>query len=287
VEGVPVFGSAEMASYFADRGVRVALVEVGEGGIAGATLSRFQQCFRHVVVVCEAQDLPVERVRVCNLGGFLGIEFTNNLLRWHNRVFKRLIDLTFGAIFLLLALPLIKFGGLLVKLLNPGPFFFYQRREGLGGCAIKVWKLRTMYQDAEQRLETFLAANPELRREWEERFKLAHDPRIIPGIGPFLRRFSVDELPQLWSVIRGEMSLVGPRPFPEYHLREFPRDFRELRRCVRPGLTGMWQVMVRSDGGIEEQKLYDTYYIRNWSIWLDIWILSRTIRAVLLGRGAR
>jgi lipopolysaccharide/colanic/teichoic acid biosynthesis glycosyltransferase len=88
-------------------------------------------------------------------------------------------------------------------------------------------------------------------------------------------------------VITGEMSLVGPRPFPDYHLRQFPREFRELRRRVHPGLTGLWQVMVRSDGGIDVQQLYDTYYIRNWSIWLDLWILCRTIRAVLLGKGAR
>jgi lipopolysaccharide/colanic/teichoic acid biosynthesis glycosyltransferase len=101
-----------------------------------------------------------------------------------------------------------------------------------------------------------------------------------------LRRFSVDELPQLWNVVKGEMSLVGPRPFPEYHLRQFQPEFRDLRRRVRPGVTGMWQVMVRSNGGIEEQQLYDTYYIRNWSIWLDVWILFRTGWAVLTGRGA-
>ena len=287
VEGIPVFGGIEMAPYFAECGVRVALIEGGENGLNGTTLNRFQQCFQHVVVIRQAQDLPVERARIRNLGGFLGIEFTNSLLRWHNRVAKRLLDFSFGTIFLLLALPMIAVGSLLVKLLSRGSFFFYHRREGVGGHPIKVWKLRTMYQDAEQRLEAFLTANPERRREWEEHFKLTDDPRIIPGIGPFLRRFSVDELPQLWNVVKGEMSLVGPRPFPEYHLQEFPAEFRELRRRVRPGLTGMWQVMVRSDNGIEAPQIYDTYYIRNWSIWLDLWILARTVYAVFLGRGAK
>ena len=287
LEGVPVFGGAEMVPYLAARGVRVALVEVGEDGINGSTLSRFQQHFRHVVVIREAQDLPVERVRVCNLGGILGIEFTNDLLRRQNRCIKRLLDLTLGVIFFTLALPVMVVGGCLVKLLSRGPFLFHQVREGLRGYPIKVCKLRTMYRDAEQRLESFLAANPALRREWEERFKLARDPRIIPVVGTVLRRLSVDELPQLWSVITGRMSLVGPRPFPEYHLRQFPMEFRELRRRVRPGVTGLWQVMVRSDGGIEEQQLYDTYYIRNWSTWLDLWILFRTVHAVLLGKGAR
>jgi Undecaprenyl-phosphate galactose phosphotransferase WbaP len=287
VEGIPVFGDVEMAPYLAERGVRVALVEVGEPGLNGSALSRFQGHFRHVVAIREAQDLPVERVRVCNLGGILGIEFTNDLLRWQNRCIKRVLDLTLGVILFTLALPVMVVGGCLVKLLSQGSFLFCQVREGSGGYPIKVWKLRTMYRDAEQRLESFLAANPELRQEWEVRFKLACDPRIIPAVGPLLRRLSVDELPQLWSVIKGEMSLVGPRPFPEYHLRQFPPEFRELRRRVRPGLTGLWQVMVRSDGGLDEQQLYDTYYIRNWSTWLDLWILFRTIRAVLLGKGAR
>jgi Undecaprenyl-phosphate galactose phosphotransferase WbaP len=287
IDGVRVLGGLDLAPCLAASGIRVVLISDAQDSGTSSTLSWFQQHFRHVVMIQEHEDLPVERVRTCNLGGVLGIEFTNNLLHWHNRLAKRLLDLTFGAIFLVLALPLIAAGGVLVKLMSYGPFFFYQYREGLGGQPIKVWKLRTMYRDAEQCLETALAADPELRREWEERFKLSRDPRIIPGIGQWLRRFSIDELPQLWSVVKGEMSLVGPRPFPEYHLGEFPSEFRELRRRVRPGLTGMWQVMVRSDGGIEAQKLYDTYYIRNWSIWLDLYILARTISAVLAGRGAR
>ena len=285
LEGLPVLGGPNLAPRLADRGIHVALVEDGEE--RDYVLSQFQQYFRHVVIIHDCTDLPVERVRVCNLGGVLGIEFTNNLLRWPNRVIKRTLrpdlrDDIAGA-----HLPLIALGGLLVKLLSRGPFFFCQKREGVGGHPIKVWKIRTMYQDAEQRLEAFLSTNPELRHEWEERFKLVHDPRVIRGIGIILRRLSVDELPQFWSVVRGKMSLVGPRPFPEYHLRRFPLEFRQLRHRVCPGLTGMWQVMVRSNGGLEAPQMYDTYYIRNWSIWLDLWILSRTVQAVLLGKGAR
>jgi Undecaprenyl-phosphate galactose phosphotransferase WbaP len=287
VEGVPVLGDGEMVPYLAQRGVRVALVEVNEHSFNGSTLSRFQRYFRHVVVVRETQDLPVERVKVCNLGGVLGIEFTNDLLHWRNRCMKRLLDLTLGGLIFVLTLPVMALGGCLVKLLSRGPLLFCQVREGLGGYPIKVWKLRTMYRDAEQRLQSFLATNPQLRQEWEARFKLANDPRIIPVIGTLLRRLSVDELPQLWNVIKGEMSLIGPRPFPEYHLSKFPPEFRELRRQVRPGLTGLWQVMIRSDGGIDVQQLYDAYYIRNWSTWLDLWILFRTVRAVLFRNGAR
>ena len=131
-----------------------------------------------------------------------------------------------------------------------------------------------------------LDSNPAARDEWESRYKLREDPRLIPGIGRFFRRFSIDELPQLWSVIVGDMSLVGPRPFPAYHLEKFTPGFQELRQRVRPGITGLWQVTVRSDGGIEEQEGFDTYYIRNSSVWFDFYVLSRTIVAVASGRGA-
>ena len=285
LEGLPVLGGPNLAPRLADRGIHVALVEGGEE--REYVLNWFQQYFRRVVIIQDCADLPVERVRVCNLGGMLGIEFTNNILCWPNRVIKRTLDLSLGMILLVLVLPLIVLGGLLVKLWSRGPFFFCQNREGMEGHSIKVWKIRTMYQDAEQRLEASLSANPELRREWEERVKLVHDPRVIRGIGVILRRLSIDELPQLWSVVMGKMSLVGPRPFPEYHLQRFPPEFRLLRRQVCPGLTGMWQVMVRSNGSLREQQLYDTYYIRNWSLWLDLWILFRTVQAVLLGNGAR
>jgi Undecaprenyl-phosphate galactose phosphotransferase WbaP len=284
VEGAPMLGGLELAPLLAERGVRVAIMEEGEAH--DSILNYLQQHFHRVIIMREYGDLPVEPVQVCNLGGVLGIEFTNNLLRWENRLIKRTLDVVLGAILLCFALPLIVVGGLLVKLSSRGPIFFCQEREGLGGRPITVWKLRTMYQDADQRHQEFLAANPQALQEWETHCKLAHDPRVIRGVGSVLRRFSLDELPQVLSVIKGEMSFVGPRPFPEYHLRKLPPEFCELRRRVRPGLTGLWQVMVRSNGGLEEQKMYDTYYIRNWSLWLDVYILARTVVAVLTGRGA-
>ena len=284
VEDVPVLGGLELAPLLAERGVRVAMMGGGDG--RDSALSWLQQHFHRVIIVSEYGDLPVEPVQVCNLGDVLGLAFTNNLLGWRNRFIKRTLDVVLGSILLGFAFPLIVLGGLLVTLSSRGPIFFGQEREGLGGRPIKVWKLRTMYRDAEQRLEEFLASNPESRREWGEHFKLTHDPRIIPGVGVFLRRFSLDELPQILSVISGKMSFVGPRPFPRYHLQQLPPEFCELRRRVRPGLTGLWQVMARSNSTLAQQKMYDTYYIRNWSLWLDFYILSRTAFAVLVGRGA-
>ena len=143
-----------------------------------------------------------------------------------------------------------------------------------------------MRPDADQWIAEHVVPGSELHSEWQEKKKLASDPRLIPGVGRLLRRWSVDELPQLWSVVIGTMTLVGPRPFPQYHLDDFSPNFRALRESVRPGVTGMWQVMVRSDGGLREQEAFDSYYIRNWSIWLDIYLLTKTITAVLTGRGA-
>jgi len=196
------------------------------------------------------------------------------------------LDVVIGTLALIIAVPVIFVAALLVRLIDGGPVFFIQDRAGLDGQRIAVPKIRTMRRNAEQELERSLADNPELRHEWETHYKLKSDPRLIPVIGQVFRRFSIDELPQLWTVLRGDMSLVGPRPFPDYHMQRFSPAFLELRRRVRPGITGLWQTTVRSAGGTLEQESYDSYYIRNWSVWLDFSVLSRTIAAVASGRGA-
>jgi lipopolysaccharide/colanic/teichoic acid biosynthesis glycosyltransferase len=242
--------------------------------------------FRRVVLLRVYGHLPVEGAQVRNMGGLVGIEYVNSLLRPHNRAVKRSLDLILGLLAFLLALPFIAAAAVAVKLASRGPAFFVQRRAGLDGRSVAVPKIRTMHVDAEARLEEHLASDPVLRAEWVEHMKLRQDPRLIPVVGPLLRRFSLDELPQLWSVVKGDMSLVGPRPFPDYHLEMFSASFRELRQRVRPGITGLWQVTLRSEGGIDEQEAADSYYIRNWSLWLDVYLLACTLGAVLRGKGA-
>ena len=284
--GVPVLGDVSRADEIAASGVRVALLAWPAGGEGSELVARLQGIFRHVLVVRDFENMPVEGLEVRNLGRVFGVEVTNQLLRRPQRTIKRSVDLVLGAVGLLLALPVLLVAALLVRLSSRGPVLFAQERIGRHGKTIRIYKLRTMVEDAERVLEEHLATDCAARREWEEGFKLANDPRLVPRLGRLLRRFSIDELPQLLNVLKGDMSLVGPRPFPAYHLASFPAEFRALREQVRPGITGMWQVMVRSRGGLEEQQAYDTYYIRNWSLFMDVYLLSRTVFAVLSGRGA-
>jgi lipopolysaccharide/colanic/teichoic acid biosynthesis glycosyltransferase len=197
------------------------------------------------------------------------------------------MDVVLAALGLVLALPVMAVAALALALEDPGPFLHAQLREGRGGRTFRMWKLRTMYRDAEQRIVAHLQANAQARREWEQEFKLTDDPRVIPGVGTFLRRWSLDECPQLWNVLRGDMSLVGPRALPAYHLEAFGPEFRVQRRRVRPGLTGLWQVTSRGRGAIRTQEALDLRYISHWSVWTDVVILARTVRAVISGRGAR
>jgi Undecaprenyl-phosphate galactose phosphotransferase WbaP len=285
VATVPIVGGLDRAPGLAARGIRVALLETDRSQDR-AVVDRLQQQFRHVVLLREYDDLAVEGIQVRNLGSMVGIEYTNNLLLTGNQVIKRALDLLLAGTMLVVVAPLLVLAASLVKLIDGGPVLFFQSRKGLGGRTVAVPKIRTMKLDAERRLEAYLEANPGLREEWRRRFKLRDDPRLIPIVGRFFRRFSVDELPQLFSVVIGDMSLVGPRPLPDYHVNRFPPDFLELRQRVRPGITGLWQINVRSEGGLDEQQGYDTYYIRNWSVWLDLYVLSRTFAVVVTGRGA-
>ena len=284
-DGLAVLGGLDRSAELSRMGVSVAFLDT-EGLEGDVDLDALQQHFRHILVIQSYGSLPVEGVQIRNLGGVLGVEFSNNLLERRNRWVKRALDLALGSLFLALFAPVILVCALWVKAMSRGPAFFYQERVGLRGRRFLVPKIRTMQPNAHEGLEAHLDADSLMRDEWERGFKLRSDPRIIPIIGVFLRRWSLDELPQLWSVVRGDMSLVGPRPFPDYHLQRFSPGTRALRQAVRPGVTGLWQVTLRGDSDVQAQEDSDHYYVRNWSVWLDIYVLARTISAVLSGRGA-
>jgi Undecaprenyl-phosphate galactose phosphotransferase WbaP len=285
IEGVPSLGPSRLACALTDVG---GIAVVALPGAARAQSSWWLQRlhFRQVIVIPDVVGLQTHWVQARDFGGYLGLEIRKQLLVPANRILKRAVDYVVGVPAMLLSLPLIGLFALLIKRVSPGPAFYAQKREGRNGRHFRMWKLRTMRPNADLLLRAHLERSSEDRKQWFGHFKLRHDPRIVPGIGHFLRRTSLDELPQLWNVLRGEMSLVGPRPFPPYHLAQFSQDFRTLRRSVLPGMTGLWQVSERSNGDLAVQEELDTYYIRNWSLWMDLYVLLRTFRAVLTGSGA-
>lgn len=248
----------------------------------------------------ELQDLPFARVvfvpafeggqslwvSVRDIGGALALESRRNLLLARNRRMKRCVDWALALVLAPLALVLAGLGALAVRIVSPGPALYRQIREGADGRPFGMWKLRTMRVDADGDIDRVLADSADARAEWSRHMKLRDDPRIIPGVGQFLRRFSIDELPQLLNVLAGQMSLVGPRPLPAYHAERLRPEIRRLRGRVLPGITGLWQVAGRSESDLEKQQYLDAYYVRNWSIWLDIHVLAATLRTVLLARGA-
>ena len=288
-DGVPVAGPLAMA---ADLGRRlridyalVAMPSLKREALM-EVLERGGTAFGHLIVLPDLFGMASLWVSACDLGGVLGLEVRQNLLSPINRAVKRSMDLVLGVAVGLLTLPLLAAAVIWIKRVSPGSAFYEQERGGEAGRTIRVHKLRTMHPDADALLDEYLQRNPEAQREWERYFKLKNDPRLLPGIGRLLRHTRLDELPQLWNVVKGDMSLVGPRPFPHYHLEQFSLEFRSLRARVLPGLTGLWQVSARSEGDLAVQQSLDTYYIRNWSLWLDLHILARTVRAVLFRQGA-
>ena len=242
-------------------------------------------CYRTVVVIPDLFEAPSLWVRPRDFAGVLGLELTSTLTRRLPRVVKRAVDLAAVLLAAPVWLPLVGIAALAVYLGDRRSPFYAQERIGEGGRPFRTRKLRTMVPNAEAVLTRALASDPALRDEWETTFKLARDPRIT-RVGALLRRTSLDELPQLFDVLQGTMSLVGPRPLPRYHHEDLPQRVRDLRERVRPGITGLWQVSGRSDAGNVGMERWDPYYVRNWSLWLDAVILVRTVQVVLKGSGA-
>ena len=249
------------------------------------TLEGPLEIYRRVIVIPDLVEAPSLWVVPRDLQGILGLEITKNLLNPFARAFKRFTDLALVLITLPLWAPLMALLYVLIWLEDRKNPMFLQPRIGRTGGIFRTAKFRTMVPDAEKVLAKALARDPKLREEWETHFKLKKDPRIT-RVGNFLRKTSLDEIPQLLNVLRGTMSLVGPRPLPDYHFTDLPEQVRFLRDKVQPGITGLWQVSGRSESGTKGMEKWDPYYVRNWSIWLDIVILARTFKTVLGGRGA-
>ena len=229
-----------------------------------------------------SHELGVPRILV----GQTGQETTDHRIPPLPRMMKRTMDLAIVIVVGLPLCPLLLLIAIAVKCCNSGPVFYSQQRIGHGGRPFRIWKFRSMLANAESVLQDYLRDHPELRKEWEIHRKLRNDPRVIPCLGKFLRKTSLDELPQLWNVLRGEMSVVGPRPLPQYHLDEFDENFCQFRHQLTPGITGLWQVSSRRSATRDMIVRYDSYYIENWSLLLDVRIILRTTAVVVSGSGA-
>jgi Undecaprenyl-phosphate galactose phosphotransferase WbaP len=237
-----------------------------------------------IIVVPQSMELLWSWMRTRDCGGVVGLEVRRELLRWQSRLTKRIMDFVLASVGGILILPWVAIAALLVKWSSRGPAFYGHGRIGEGGRKFRAWKFRTMVANADDILEQFLQADPELRAEWAATHKLRNDPRVTK-IGKFLRQTSLDELPQVWNVIRGEMSLVGPRPIVRHEIVKYGDEF-DLYRKVRPGITGLWQVSGRSETTYEERVAMDVRYVRNWSVWLDAYLVAKTAGVVLGKKGA-
>jgi Undecaprenyl-phosphate galactose phosphotransferase WbaP len=236
-----------------------------------------------VHVLSELTGLP-DHWNPQRLDGLSGIHLQQNLMLPLARVTKRSMDTIAAIIGGILLMPLLFYLAVAVKMSSRGPIFYGHERIGRYGRRFRAWKFRTMFLNSHAVLEQFLEENPELKEEWDRDHKLRYDPRIT-RIGRFLRKTSLDELPQLWNVIRGDMSLVGPRPIVTSEIEKYGPYFG-LYTMVKPGITGLWQVSGRNNTTYDERVQLDAYYVRNWSPWLDIYLLLRTIRIVLFAHGA-
>ena len=240
--------------------------------------------YRYTIQFPKIHDISTLSTKVKDFGGILGFSSTHNLTKRFSLFLKRCMDLFLLAVTSPVTVPLTAIVAVAVKATSRGPVFYGHRRVGKNGKEFKCWKFRSMVMDADEQLQKILAENPQMRKEWEKDRKFTNDPRVT-GIGKILRKTSIDEIPQFYNVLVGEMSFIGPRPVTRPELARYG-DKADFILSVQPGLSGMWQISGRSDTGYEERITLDSYYIHNWSVWLDVWIIIKTIFVVLRGKGA-
>ena len=243
-------------------------------------LAEWENSYRELAIVPPAQRLTPLGAHPVNLRGAQLFIISHPLQRAVNRGLKRLLDIGIASCLLLLTLPLGLGIALWIYLESRGPVLYGHNRLGKNGKPFQIWKFRTMIINAEQILTQLLLQNPILADEFKANFKLKQDPRLT-RCGKWLRRTSLDELPQLWNVLRGDLSLVGPRPIVEREQSLYGPSY-VITSTIQPGITGLWQTSGRSNTSYAARRDFDIYYVRNWSLWLDVSLLIKTLQAVLL-----
>ncbi len=248
-------------------------------------INRCENYIKEIRIVSDFTYLKTIGVEAEYIDELLVMRMANNLLSPVNRMLKGIFDLVVSAAGIVLMLPLFMIVSLLIKIDSRGSILFIQERFGKDGEKFKLLKFRTMYEDSDEKLKEYLHQNPQLQQEWDQYKKLkSFDPRVT-RIGKFLRRFSLDESPQIFNVLKGDMSIVGPRPYLVREKEEIEQS-AAIIFLVKSGLTGLWQIKGRSELNFEARLKLDEFYVRNWSLFLDIIIILKTFGAVLKGKGA-
>ncbi|MBN2047983.1 MAG: undecaprenyl-phosphate galactose phosphotransferase WbaP [Anaerolineaceae bacterium] len=240
--------------------------------------------FQRIIILQDQVRFGVLGMKMYDVGGLSALKINQNLLNPLQQWIKRLLDDLIVVVSSPLWLLVVSVISVVIWIESPGKVFYQHERVGKHGKRFGVWKFRTMVPEADQLLSAYLESHPEAKKEWALRQKLSDDPRVT-RVGKLLRKLSLDELPQVFNVLRGEMSLVGPRPIIEEEIPNYGRKFR-LYQQVLPGLTGFWQVSGRNDLDYAQRVSLDEYYVRNWSIWFDFYILVKTMKVVISGKGA-
>ncbi|MCB2214165.1 undecaprenyl-phosphate galactose phosphotransferase WbaP [bacterium] len=279
----PVNDKTALTEFVKTNDIRHVIFTDNWGSEQNRDFQWMRDVFPNMLFVLNTSPFGSLWVRTIDLHGTLVVETNYHLLNQRERFFKRILDLVLTALLLVLSLPLFLVLALLVRLGSKGPILYTQKRLGLNGETFDSYKFRTMFLNAEEKLGDLLAKDPQAAAEYQQYHKLANDPRVTP-IGRFLRRYSLDELPQFINVIKGDMNLIGPR---SYLPRELPDmgEHASIILKVQPGITGWWQVMGRNATSFKERLLLDEYYISNWSIWLDLYIVIKTVYVLLSGKG--
>lgn len=287
--GIPCLsGWDELESYLEGSQIRKIVIDTFQNpGRVKKSLSKkirtLSASFNPVILVYPTYELGSTWVKPIDLEGQLGLELHHHLLNPLILAVKKVIDLVGSLLLLTLTLPIMMVIAVLIKVDSHGPVIYKHSRVGRKYRKFKMFKFRTMVENADQLLEKFLSSSPPARQEWENHQKLTNDPRLT-RVGKWLRKFSLDELPQFWNVLRGEMSLIGPRAVTEAELEKYG-DYADLILKVKPGITGWWQVMGRNQTTWERRTQLEVYYVSNWSLWMDAYILVRTVWVMISGQG--
>ncbi len=262
-----------------------ALVLMENIGDAHMLAEAYRPLFHRVILIKDQSDNYIlTNLQMLDFLNVIGLQVKNDLLSVSSQIAKRIMDIFGALVGLLIFAPVMGLTYMLIKIISPGPVIYHQERIGKNGVVFRLLKFRTMYYNSTQILEETLERDTQLKDEWTKYQKLKNDPRIT-SIGRFLRRFSIDELPQLWNVLVGEMSLVGPRPI-MVNQSDLYGEYLSRYILVQPGMTGLWQVSGRSETTFSRRASLDREYIERWALWLDVYIIFKTFKIVFFEKNA-